>query len=527
MASLGLMAAVIDQKLRDKMRARFLATEGEGAHCYVRHPSASTADIVGPERPPLPATRPSQTSEEGLLEPEHPQQARAERAQSFAMNTPPSSPGNSPRESLSDPATAPETGGTGNIEAANGPGVRAQSLCSSDDEHEQGDCGSTLDELHYELQFDLLNSLPREKAVELARALARSEEDRQQASAESKRLRQKVQQLRRQSSTGDPDRTPSTEVSPKVESSPPAAQAKKPGFSLVWILAAVVALVALVGGAFLVHLRQAEQQPLSGAVLQAPVPVVQEPQEPPARAASLQQPEPLAEAVKPEEVVTPSEGLSVQVEEPANEELQLPSSHKEEVAAPGAVEALPPEVAAEPEPPPQDPVQHQVPVATPFVWEDRPLSAVIVPESLGIHLIHPCLAQEPGHQGDATAELAHILNYHPGLQQVYRLGMFVINTALYNGQPVNAHAALSLRNNGRGSWPPGTSLRLTHGSGYTVHSIDVQSEVHPGQSVEFYLHFKFEMAGGVGGNTETSAWALEVDGNPFGPLMLLEAVWAW
>eukprot|EP00930_Biecheleria_cincta_P018055 TRINITY_DN14188_c0_g1_i2.p1 TRINITY_DN14188_c0_g1~~TRINITY_DN14188_c0_g1_i2.p1 ORF type:complete len:467 (+),score=75.74 TRINITY_DN14188_c0_g1_i2:74-1402(+) len=71
----------------------------------------------------------------------------------------------------------------------------AESTDGLPDQHEAGDDADLQSDLHYDWQFDLMNSMPREKALELARVLKRSEQEKVR---ESEKLRQEVHGLKRE-----------------------------------------------------------------------------------------------------------------------------------------------------------------------------------------------------------------------------------------------------------------------------------------------------------------------------------------
>lgn len=175
-----------DKALSQILKQRLLRSDGEDdAHCFTREPAnLGTSHASGSQG----ACMEELVGAPGKL---------------FSMNsgdTPPASRCSSPHCGTDRRERLPQgfiSNGHGDLKSPlkGGAEDEAESTDGLPDQHEGGDDGDLQSDLHYDWQFDLMNSMPREKALELARKLKRSEQEKFR---ESEKLRQEVSGLKKE-----------------------------------------------------------------------------------------------------------------------------------------------------------------------------------------------------------------------------------------------------------------------------------------------------------------------------------------
>lgn len=435
----------IDSELPHILRKRRLCSEGdESSHCFVSNPSmfltetgtASTTDNEDDRK----ATRIRQVSE----------------APAFSMDTPPSSRSSSPkpmRRNSSKNLENPEEVGHEDEGSEGGEPVE------DEEEDEDG---------HYDWQFDLLNNLPREKALELAKVLKRSEKDKAQAKAQAARLKEEVQTLRRRSSASEDVDVPvlrrRTARPDKASRSTANGGSKQdavvevPPRRCCGCFSLLLSLLVIIGAALTVSMRPEYMSSLREYVQQ----------------------------------IAPSDSPVV-----AEKALEATGSTPPVVQESPAVETM-----------------------------QAFLVASVLPSTSKLHLHHRSLSQDVSTIGDATAELAQALQHLPNVRGAHRLGKVYISQKDLDGGQVALTASLEIGNTGTITWPASTALRLVLGSGLGVYNLQVGQEVPPGLHIELTLQLEVPNQGqGTGESLSRSVWVLEAFDDPFGPLLVLDVHW--
>ncbi|CAE7577427.1 unnamed protein product [Symbiodinium natans] len=163
-------AAGGDSRLQQILQTRLLRSEGaENNHCFTKEPSKGSADA---------GCKPA-----SLSPPQDKTLEDASVGKLFCMHsgdTPPPTP-RTGSDHFPCPGEAAKQGSEDEAESTDG--------LPDSQEVMDGDLS------HYDWQFELMNSMPREKALELARVLKRSEKEKV---LESAKLRQEVVELKRQ-----------------------------------------------------------------------------------------------------------------------------------------------------------------------------------------------------------------------------------------------------------------------------------------------------------------------------------------
>lgn len=142
------------------------------------------------------------------------------------------------------------------------------------------------------------------------------------------------------------------------------------------------------------------------------------------------------------------------------------------------------------------------------------------PLYLGSHLLAEC----EGFRGDITKHWAAALEGFPRVTSAFCLGrILVLRGDCNSGATAVAHAVVI--NNGSAAWPTGTALRIVAGDAYGFGAMHV-GPLAPGQGADLVLDVVLP-ADAEPGCGKRSAWVLTDDyGEPFGPLLALEVIWA-
>lgn len=425
-----------DPRLADVLGKRLLRSEGqESCHCFISEPPSKASDAPAS---PTPAEDFATASTKG-----------AETIQSsyFSLDTPPGSPRADDR-----------------LNAKRWPQSAAQGTPCDDTDHQgddqdesEFDTSRNSEFGSYEWQFELLNSLPRERALELASALKKSEK----ASAANARLRQEVSELRRRSSTAAADTTTHSIDQPSEAQEQAHSQRSSRG---KWLsLLGFVLLLGLVAVGF--ALRPSAQAP-DLMTKSAPDAVADEPKEGPG---------PVAESRD----VSPD---APRAAEPIS----------------GAAEAK------------------------------HPLSAVMR-QTHSLTFLHPALSEDSNNAGDVSAELSYMLqsiqHEHPTVSRAIRLGqIFVLREATRPADRLLAQSFAHIFNDGLEPWPADVALRLVLGPGWGATGMAVGQAVPVGLHIEMLLDLDLSDSVVMESTFHRSAWILEAEGRPFGPLFVLDVI---
>jgi len=160
-------------------------------------------------------------------------------------------------------------------------------------------------------------------------------------------------------------------------------------------------------------------------------------------------------------------------------------------------------------PPPY--VESAVPLECP-----KQLSAVLHGEpALELHSDSIVLA--PLETRDVTNEWSPILSNFPSMKQAFLLGRVFLDRSASDASVMAVH--LVLGNSGNTAWPAGTALRIAAGHPFGCEQVTA-GEVPVGAVLEITL--KLNLPCDMEANR--SAWALECNGEPFGPMIILEVM---
>lgn len=113
--------------------------------------------------------------------------------------------------------------------------------------------------------------------------------------------------------------------------------------------------------------------------------------------------------------------------------------------------------------------------------------------------------------GDVTVQWSSLLEQFPLMSQAYHLGCISKNS-----EDARITLRLCLLNTGTAPWPSNTTFRIAAGDPCGSESIPV-GEVAAGDVTEINLQLRFSIF-----QSPRSSWALEIDGQPFGPLLMLD-----
>ncbi|CAE7868779.1 unnamed protein product [Symbiodinium microadriaticum] len=459
-------AAGGDSRLEQILRTRLLRSEGaENNHCFTKEPSRGSADAGCKPASLSPQDKTPEDAGVGKL---------------FCMHsgdTPPPSP--RADDHFPSPGDMAKTGSEDEAESTDG---------MPDSQAGDGELS------HYDWQFELMNSMPREKALELARVLKRSEKEKV---LESVKLRQEVVELKRQVS-----RTSSSSAKTRC----------------MLLLSTLVALVAVAFAMDVIPWQQvwaSIDQKVPHDEVQHGIATTE------TRPAPEQESHENATAV-PKDV--PEQAWANQSEPDASDSgtsstattTAVAAAHTTlEPAAPGlepAVPTTPPAAAA-----PAQPVSRQVPL-----W-----AAEVSTGSCRVELWHKALSQDLAATGMIEADLGKAMAFFPKVTKTFRFVQIFVTRSLLNNKQVALQANLNLANVGAAAWPPTTRLRLIHGAGMGLWGLELGQAVMPGAHVELALQLEVPKRGeGDGNDFARHVWVLADSNNePFGPLLVAEVAW--
>lgn len=140
---------------------------------------------------------------------------------------------------------------------------------------------------------------------------------------------------------------------------------------------------------------------------------------------------------------------------------------------------------------------------------------------------HPLLSQCAGHGGDITDSWAKALEGFPAVPSIFCLGRLAVSPSdTTSGSlatvPVTARCAVF--NHGPCTWPEATALRIVAGDPLGLDHLPCGG-LPPKCGAELVLDLAVPTAG-PGGSGGRSAWVLtDGNGEPFGPILVVEVMW--
>jgi len=163
-----------------------------------------------------------------------------------------------------------------------------------------------------------------------------------------------------------------------------------------------------------------------------------------------------------------------------------------------------------------------VPTPVPYVESAMPsegpgkLSAVLGGEP-AIELHSGAISLAPLESRDITDEWRPVLSQFNLMNQAFLLGRVFVDSGASDPGVMIVH--LGLANDGTTPWPANTALRIAAGNPLGCEQV-AAGEVPVGSVLEVTL--KLDLPSGIDANR--SAWALESNGEPFGPMLILEVL---
>jgi len=158
--------------------------------------------------------------------------------------------------------------------------------------------------------------------------------------------------------------------------------------------------------------------------------------------------------------------------------------------------------------------------ATPYVVSAMPtdsppvVSAVLHGEP-AVEIHSDAISLAPLETRNITDEWRPILSQFNSMKQAFLLGRVFLDSGASHSSVMAVHFALG--NDGTASWPANTTLRIAAGNSLGCEQVNA-GEVPVGSVLEVTL--KLDLPSGIDANR--SAWALESNGEPFGPMLILE-----
>jgi len=162
------------------------------------------------------------------------------------------------------------------------------------------------------------------------------------------------------------------------------------------------------------------------------------------------------------------------------------------------------------------PAHEPIPYVMSAVPSDSPLvvSAILNGEP-AVEVHSDAISLAPLETRDVTAEWTPILSQFNSMKQAVLLGRVFLDGGANHPSVMAVH--FTLGNDGTASWPANTTLRIAAGHSLGCDQVDA-GEVPVGSVLEVTL--KLDLPNGLDANR--SAWALESNGEPFGPMLILE-----
>jgi len=167
---------------------------------------------------------------------------------------------------------------------------------------------------------------------------------------------------------------------------------------------------------------------------------------------------------------------------------------------------------------------YTAPVTTPAPYVEsamplecpKQLSAVLHGEP-SLELLSDSIALAPLETRDITHEWGPILSQFSSMKQAFLLGRVFLDRSASHPCVMAVH--LVLGNDGNAAWPADTTLRIAAGNPLGCEEVTA-GEVPVGSVLDVTL--KLDLPIDLEANR--SAWALECNGEPFGPMIILEVI---
>merc|ERR1712070_401486 len=144
------------------------------------------------------------------------------------------------------------------------------------------------------------------------------------------------------------------------------------------------------------------------------------------------------------------------------------------------------------------------------------LSAVLSGEP-AVEIHSGAIALAPLETRDITDEWRPVLSQFGSMKQAFLLGRVFLDADASHPGVMTIHFGIG--NDGTTSWPANTTLRIAAGNPLGCEQVSA-GEVPVGSVLEVTL--KLDLPSGMDANR--SAWALETNGEPFGPMLILEVL---
>jgi len=145
------------------------------------------------------------------------------------------------------------------------------------------------------------------------------------------------------------------------------------------------------------------------------------------------------------------------------------------------------------------------------------VSALMVGEP-AITVSSPSLLFDSDQNSDVTSDWMPVLSQFPMMNHACLLGRISWKESCSEEHFAVVTVRIQVLNNGQEAWPESTVLRIAAGNPFGMHEMPIGA-VACAQVADFELNLVVPVAM----EQTRSAWAMTVDGQPFGPLMILEA----
>lgn len=531
--------AGVDPQLSSLLKKRLLQSEGEhDAHCFIRSPRKDGSRSVEAEAEDEVKTPTRLQSRPSALN-----TAAADIAAGsphFSLETPPESPSSQKEASWT---------GSENVEPEAGEDTQSQ----------RDEDGDAEDNVPYELQFDIMNGLPHNKAVALVSLLKQSRREKVQAAAVADNLQKEVVRLRTQSSVGAADMNAAMETfeeqaephddnhvraavtSPEeprkvLAKVPDPNPSQAPKSSLKpWMIGAavVVALMGLLAVRFMANQSAASQKRLAA---QDDLPLPELPHTmantdghghndsavthiPDSSSALLSDTElAVGQSNDRQPIEIESAASQPDASKMVDDVLVVSQIPPEESQALAKQTADNQPAARRPPPPPP------VAATTPALAAAIPYISASLLNAPALQLHHRAMWADPYAAIDVTAEMAAALAPFAYVNKVVRLGRVTMADGAAKGAQAAVTATVALWNDGKVVWPRSTQLRLVIGPHLGLVALPLGAEVFPGSHVALTMQLDLSNFSLQGRGMRRSGWVLECNAEPFGPLLVFDSM---
>ncbi|CAJ1338564.1 unnamed protein product [Effrenium voratum] len=154
-----------------------------------------------------------------------------------------------------------------------------------------------------------------------------------------------------------------------------------------------------------------------------------------------------------------------------------------------------------------------------FVFDPSLFGGMV--KTSAIQSLHPSVAVDTKVLRDLTNDWGNFLEENPSFQQVYRLGRLTVTQGA--SRPLFISVNITLTNTGPSAWPARSCLQLAHGLDLGAPNADLGKVTEPGADRKISMHLRIPAQEQA--DSPTCIWALSVDGNVFGVLLILELDW--